>query len=111
MLLPQYVSWYSETGIGYSLRELGSSARPPSRVKFSFFTPLLAVKFREVSRFGHPNPGKSGTRKISLKFHAKFHDAFSEGRKWGVRFVVVEIGVLRQKSQNPLKIGIWGSLD
>ena len=42
---------------------------------------------------------------------------FSEGRKWGVRSVVVEFGVFGaprfsiQRSQNPLKIGIWGPLD
>ena len=41
----------------------------------------------------------------------------SEGRKWGVRSVVVEFGVFGapwfsvQRSQNPLKIGIWGPLD
>ena len=39
------------------------------------------------------------------------------GRKWGVRYVVVEFGVFGaprfsvQRSQNPLKIGIWGALD
>ena len=42
---------------------------------------------------------------------------FSEGRKWGVRSVVVGFGVFGaprfsvQRSQNPLKIGIWGPLD
>ena len=41
----------------------------------------------------------------------------SEGRKSGVRSVVVEFGVFGaprfsvQRSQNPLKIGIWGPLD
>ena len=41
----------------------------------------------------------------------------SEGRKWGVRSVVVEFGVFGaprfsvQKSPNPLKIGVWGPLD
>ena len=55
------------------------SVPPPSKVKFAwsfpFFTPFLAVKFRELFRFGHPNPGKRSTRKVSLKFHATFHDA------------------------------------
>ena len=42
---------------------------------------------------------------------------FSEGRKWGVRSVMVEFGVFGaprfsvQRSKNPLKIGIWGPLD
>ena len=42
---------------------------------------------------------------------------FSEGRKWGVRSIVVEFGVFGaprfsvQRSPNPLKIGIWGPLD
>ena len=41
----------------------------------------------------------------------------AEGRKWGVRSVVVEFGAFGaprfsvQRPQNPLKIGIWGPLD
>ena len=41
----------------------------------------------------------------------------SEGRRWGVRSVVVEFGVFGaprfsvQRPPNPLKIGIWGPLD
>ena len=55
---------------------------------------------------------------ISTEFCWKITAIFvSEGRKWGVRSVVVEFGVFGaprfsvQRSQNPLKIGIWGPLD
>ena len=49
---------------------------------FPFFTPFLAQKFGELFRFGHPNPGKRSTWKMSPpKFHAKFHDTF--GRENG----------------------------
>ena len=51
-------------------------------------------------------------KRLAIKFpeFSKFY--FSEGRKWGVRSVVVEFAVFGaprfsvQKPQNPLKIGI-----
>ena len=44
--------------------------------------------FGEVFRFGHPNPGKHSTRKISPKVRAKFHDTFAEknGEKFTPHF-------------------------
>ena len=51
----------------------------PGRVKFAwnfpFFTPFLTWHFGEIFR-RTPKPWKNVARKISPKFHAKFHDIF-----------------------------------
>ena len=60
-----------------------------------------------------PAPPDGGAQ----RFCAAIFLSGSEGRKWGVRSVVVEFGVFGaprfsvQKSPNLLKIGIWGPLD
>ena len=61
------------------------------------------------------NPEKLKSRKSDSKVTFRVGPK-SEGRKWGVRSVVVEFGVFGaprfsvQRSPNPLKIGIWGPL-
>ena len=42
----------------------------------SVFALFLSCNLREIFRFGHSNPGKRGTLKISPKFHDKLHGAF-----------------------------------
>ena len=41
-------------------------------LKFPFFHTGLGVKFCEIFRFGHPSPGKCGTRSISSKLTPNF---------------------------------------
>ena len=50
-------------------------------VKYSVFHTVFVMKFCQIFRFGHPNPGKRSTRKMSAKFHAKFRATF--GRENG----------------------------
>ena len=42
-------------------------------VKFSVFHTVSGVKFSEIFRFGHPNPGKRSAWKISPEFHISRH--------------------------------------
>ena len=66
-------------------------------VKFSVFHTVLGVNCTRIFRFGHPNPGNYGTRKISPKFAPDFTTPLAEKNREKCHSALCRVVVLTMR--------------